>query len=170
MFEGDTVLAEFRTFLAEHRGEADARAFEALIAFIRETTGENLPFPYWYPLWKLKKPIPTAAYDLVAIYRDGAIAQLSAVLSDCGIVRADAFQLQITKNGLRLHTVTLPEKLEQQDAQGGYDFPWEVETFYYDSTKSWLLYVSHEGTITFAGEKFTEAAQRQLAEKYRYHG
>ena len=35
----------------------------------------------------------------------------------------------------------------------GYNFPWYVETFYYDPSRRWMIYVSHEGTITFTGNE-----------------
>ena len=45
----------------------------------------------------------------------------------------------------------------------GYDFPWYVETYYYDSSEKWMIYVSHEGTITFAGEEIVAIRVPQVS-------
>ena len=50
----------------------------------------------------------------------------------------------------------------------GYDFPWFVETYYYDNSKKWMIYVSHEGTITFAGEEIVLLAKKILSGEYLY--
>lgn len=38
----------------------------------------------------------------------------------------------------------------------GYELPYFSEQFIYDDTKSWMIYTSHEGTISFAGLWLTE--------------
>ena len=45
----------------------------------------------------------------------------------------------------------------------GYNFPWYVETFYYDPSRRWMIYVSHEGTITFTGNEITQAANNFIS-------
>ena len=37
----------------------------------------------------------------------------------------------------------------------------------FDNIKNWLMYVSHEGTITFAGEKLVKTAEEFIDEKYK---
>lgn len=48
----------------------------------------------------------------------------------------------------------------------GYNFPWYVETFYYDPSRRWMIYVSHEGTINFTGNEITQAANRIISSQY----
>ena len=41
-----------------------------------------------------------------------------------------------------------------------------MEAYYYDATKQWMIYVSHEGTITYAGEEMVKFAKEIIPEKY----
>lgn len=166
----EDILDQFRGFLKEHRSGEDARVFEALVRFIRVTVGEDAAYPYWYPLWELKKETPAAAYDLMRLYRKKRISRLQRVLEFCGIDRALAFQMQMTDGGMRLREVSMPALLLQQDEDGAYDFPWDVETFYFDQSRSWLIYVSHEGSITFGGSSLTQAASALLEPEFLFRG
>lgn len=160
-------LQAFRSFLAEHRDGEDLRVFEALLEFVEHTVGGH-PFPYWFPLYSLNTELPAAAYDLDSIYREGAIEQLQMVFSACNIKSAKAYQLQMNDEGLCLHTVSVSDLLDRRDRNGTYDFPWIVETYYFDGSRSWLAYVSHEGTISFAGEQLVSAAKKCLSDRFLY--
>lgn len=162
------VIQEFHSFLAEHRDSESARVFDALLNFIAHTVGDGHPFPYWFPLYSLNTKIPAAAYNLDSIYRKNGIEQLQQVFSKCGIQNALSYQLLMTDGGLCLHTVSIQELLIQQDQDGDYDFPWIVETYYFDNSKSWLAYVSHEGTISFAGEQIVSAAKQSLSDSFLF--
>lgn len=161
-------IMEFRSFLAEHRDSESARVFDALVHFVAHTVGDGHPFPYWFPLYSLNTEIPAAAYDLDRIYRKNGIEQLQLVFSKCGIQNALSYQLQMSDNGLCLHTVSIQELLMQQDQDGAFDFPWIVETYYFDDSRSWLAYVSHEGTISFAGEQIVSAAKQCLSDSFLF--
>lgn len=50
----------------------------------------------------------------------------------------------------------------------GYCFPWTDEMYYFDNSESWIIYVSHEGTITFAGEQLSEIAESIIPDIYKY--
>lgn len=160
-------IRNIRAFLTENRSQADAAVFEALLQFIHDTVGAPYRFPYWFPLYELNCGIPAAVFDLDSIYRNADIDQLRDTLALCGIDHASAFQFQLTDKGLHLHTVSLPQLLYQKDADGFFDFPWEVETYYFDSSKAWLIYVSHEDTISFAGSSIVQAAEAAIRKQYR---
>ena len=64
-------------------------------------------------------------------------------------------------------TLSLNKRLYEKDSDG-YVFPWNIESYYYDNTKMWLIYVSHEGTITFSGEKIVDIAKKYIDNKYQY--
>ena len=61
--------------------------------------------------------------------------------------------------------VDLKALLYEADADG-YNFPWYVESYYYDSSKRWMIYTSHDFTITFAGEKLVRTAKEIIDHKY----
>lgn len=62
-------------------------------------------------------------------------------------------------------TVSLKTLLYEAD-RNRYNFPWYVESYYFNNSKQWMIYTSHEFTITFAGEKIVSAAIRIIDSKY----
>ena len=125
----------------------------------------ELPVTYWYPLNKIKENVPVIAYDLDKIYTDNQIEQIEKVLKDCSINMVTMFQNQDYKT--MSETLSLNKRLYEKDSDG-YVFPWNIESYYYDNTKMWLIYVSHEGTITFSGEKIVDIAKKYIDNKYQY--
>ncbi len=145
----------------------DKKEFEKLPQIIKTLFTEYVADEclYWYPLNSLKKDIPVVAYNLDAIYKDGNIAQIAACLKSASISVCDVFQLQ--ENNSASRRVNLLELLYERDADG-YNFPWNVESYYFDGDSSeWIIYVSHEGTITFTGEKIVEITKITVNAKYR---
>lgn len=109
---------------------------------------------YWMPLVKLKKSIPVVSFNLEAIYRNNSISALERVFRECGISNADTFQMD---NREYFRNDSIADLLHEK-ADDGYNFPRYAETFYFDPSEEWLVYVSHEGTISFTGRKITEIA------------
>ncbi len=135
---------------------------EKLLAFLSEyASGNDL---YWYPLTVLKKDIPVVAYDIDAIYRSGEIALLQRVFEVCQIDVVMTFQT----DSMEYFEDDRISDLLFEKIGDGYDFPWTVETFYFDHTEKWLAYVSHEGTLSFTGEEIVRAAKEILPEQYYY--
>ena len=118
---------------------------------------------YWYPLQSIKDDIPVVAFDLDEIYEDDKINQIETVLSRLSIDSATAIQNQDFNTETK--TVSLKSLLYESDADG-YNFPWYVESYYYDDSKQWMIYTSHEFTITFAGEKMVRMANEIIDQKY----
>lgn len=118
---------------------------------------------YWYPLQSIKDDIPVVAFDLEEIYEDDKINQIETVLSRLSIDSATAIQNQDFNTETK--TVSLKALLYESDADG-YNFPWYVESYYYDDSKQWMIYTSHEFTITFAGEKMVRMANEIIDQKY----
>ena len=142
--------------------ETDRQVFEKIHSFITRYTG-NSDSLYWYPLANLQESIPVAAYDLDRLYADNRIPLLENLLSKCHIRYASAFQMQLS--AMTMHEVDLFTLLHEKD-DTGYSFPWNTETFYYDNSRKWLIYVSHEGTITFTGDEIVTAAKAVIAPDY----
>lgn len=133
-----------------------------LIDFINEySESSDL---YWVPMTRLKKEIPVVAYNLDAIYKNNDIALLEEVFKLCGISDVNTFQMDQLEYFERDNIFEL---LYEKD-KDGYNFPWYVETFYFDSAGEWMVYVSHEGTITFTGKKIVEVALENIDNTYQY--
>ena len=62
-------------------------------------------------------------------------------------------------------TVSLKKLLYESD-KDGYNVPQYVESYYYDNSKQWMIYTSHEFTITFTGEKIVRVANEMINPKY----
>ncbi len=144
----------------------DKKDFPTLPKIIKNLLDEYAKhdYLYWYPLNPLKKEIPVIAYHLDAIYKDNKIMQIESCLSKMSICECDSFQAQINMDEIK--RVNLIDLLYEKDADG-YDFPWCVETYYFDGDHSdWIIYVSHEGTITFTGQKIVETARSTIESVY----
>ena len=119
---------------------------------------------YWHPLQSIKPDVPVVVFDLWKIYDDNnAIKQLEKVLSNLSIDIVTAIQNQDFNTEPK--TVSLKALLYEAD-KDGYNFPWYGESYYYDNTKQWMIYTSHEFTITFAGEEIVRVANDIIDPKY----
>ncbi len=118
---------------------------------------------YWYPLETVADGISVAAFDLNKIYKDGKINQIEKVFSQLSIDAAIVIQNQDSKP--KPQKVSLRNLIYETDADG-YNFPWYVESYYYDNSKKWMIYVSHEFTITFAGEDIVRVAKEMIDPMY----
>lgn len=119
---------------------------------------------YWYPLQSIKSDIPVVAFDLWKMFDDeSGIKQIENVLSYLSIDKAFAIQNQDFND--KLKSVNLKVLLYESNADG-YNFPWYVESYYYDNSKQWMIYTSHDFTITFAGEEIVSGAKKIIDPKY----
>jgi hypothetical protein len=120
---------------------------------------------YWYPLCILKKDIPVAAYDLDKIYGENCIEQLEAALKSYGLRKLLCHQMQ--NGNTDTQSVDILGLLYRKDPDG-YVFPWIVEAYYFDASEEWMIYVSHEGTVTFTGDRLVGAAREHIRPEFLY--
>lgn len=112
---------------------------------------------YWYPLIRVKDDIPVLAF-----YFD---------------FFNDKKRINILKDIFYRHkvkTVTVIQELDEACIsddffsdffscdEDGYELSYFSEQFIYDDAKDWLIYTSHEGTITFAGLWLTEEIAQKV--------
>ncbi len=129
-----------------------------IIKNLLDEFAEHDDLPYWYPLNGLKKEIPVVCYDLDAIYRTDNISLLKNCLKKASISCCDVFVAQTPPSAVK--RINILDKLYEKDSNNGYNLPWCVEAFYYDGESSdWIIYVSHEGTITFTGQRIVDIAK-----------
>ena len=65
-------------------------------------------------------------------------------------------------SGDRIYLLT-EENVNYEVETSSFDIGW-IESAYCDFTKCWLIYISHEGTITFAGEELVTRIGNELTE------
>lgn len=133
-----------------------------IVDFIKENTKYDCL--YWYPLNVPVTDMPVIAYDIDKIYDKQDIDYLRQVMDKCSIVHAERFQMGSSEY---TEKVNLPKLLYEKD-EDGYNFPWCVEAFYFDQSRTWMIYVSHEGTITFTGCDIVDAARTIIPDEYLY--
>lgn len=119
---------------------------------------------YWYPLNKLKIDIPVIAFNIDKIYQDNYINFIETIMKECNILEVTSVQLE---QEIVLDNLNIFELLKESD-EDGYNFPWCIETYYFDDKKDWMIYVSHEGSITFSGKRMVEVAKKVIPQAYIY--
>ena len=124
------------------------------------TNSESL---YQYPLRELTCGFSAVAYDVNALYEDDRVDDLAAIIKYCNIRFVTMVQMDYETV---FHNEDIRKLLYARDEEG-FDFPGYVETYYFDQSKSWLIYVSHEETISFTGKDLAECARKILPGKYR---
>lgn len=117
---------------------------------------------YWYPLVPIGESLDTAAYNIIRIYQDHRLDLLEAVVRACNIGNAAVFQMDHKEY---FEDEDMIQLLYEQD-EDGYIFPWYAETFVFDQSKEWLIYLSHEHTVSFTGEKIAAAARQIIPSCY----
>ena len=153
--------------------------WENLSQFVEDSvSGAAIPGAYWFPLERLAVDIPVAAYDTSRIFSERPDL-LDAVMRECGIQTVTQVDLDAGPAGVfqgrnifeLLHKQYEYEVFDlrfwrSRRRETAYDFPNAREAYYFDESRSWLLYVSHEDSLTFAGEEFAAAARRIIPDKY----
>lgn len=103
---------------------------------------------YWYPLKKIKDDIHVIAFE-ADFFDDGVYLNLLRdILISHGVSRVTVVpeldHVYVIEN--------FKETILDIDEDGAYDLPHHSEQFIFDKSKDWMIYTSHEATITFAGE------------------
>ncbi|MGM9978227.1 MAG: hypothetical protein ACI33J_05470 [Clostridium sp.] len=150
---GDEINGRFVNFKYEFFRELMNKSFEKNIMEDfkddKETFASNVLWScYWYPLANIKKNISTY-FDKSENWDNSVrIKQLINIFKELCIqdviVVPELEPVYVTKDICKL----ISEKDTEDDT---YILPYLSECFFFDSTKKWMIYVSHESTITFAG-------------------
>ena len=101
-----------------------------------------------------------------------------AVLMGISCINAYAYDSDFGELTLELEENDLEDLAEREglgeesevyeEDESGYNFNWINEEYYYDTSEEWIVYVSHEGTITFCGDKLMSIAEQVIPGEYRY--
>ncbi|MCR5602621.1 MAG: immunity 53 family protein [Lachnospiraceae bacterium] len=126
---------------------------------------------YWYPFeTKYKPEKKTTVYNLDMLYKKDpqGIGSLKEVFSRAGIRQVKGFHpYDYAGQATWIDIPDIIEYLYEED-ESGYNFNWINEEYYYDTSEEWIVYVSHEGTITFCGDKLMSIAEQVIPGEYRY--
>ncbi len=106
---------------------------------------------YWEPLCKTQSKIQSVHFEDDVFKPDD-------VQKVIGIIKSIS--------GDRIFLLT-EEKINYEVETLSFDIDW-IESAYSDLTTRWLIYISHEGTITFAGEELTRRIESELTEIIKY--
>ena len=117
---------------------------------------------YWYPLVNVAKYLSVIAYDIVRIYQDNNVFLLENIVKSCNISKVIMFQMDHREY---FENESITQLLYEKDEEG-YIFQWYAETFIFDRSEEWLIYLSHENTITFTGEKIVTVAKQMIPQRY----
>ena len=80
------------------------------------------------------------------------------IIKWCHIEKVSLFQMDYREY---FENENITQLLYERD-KDGYIFQWYAETFIFDKSKEWLIYLSHENTISFTGEKIVTIAKQMI--------
>ncbi|WP_238859589.1 hypothetical protein [Clostridium sp. YIM B02569] len=116
---------------------------------------------YWFPLKDIKDNIPVIAFN--SDYWDDDYKMQSLLnLMKCHNIKK-VYTLQENSN-VYVYDDYLSEVglLEQDEDMLSYNFPYYSEQYTWDGSHDWLIYTSHEATVTFAGEWLVKAIKDEF--------
>ena len=124
---------------------------------------------YWYPLeTKYPPEYKTAVYDLDSIYRNKQIDRLKEVFETAGIGKVKGFHPFWNEGQPTWRDIPDIKTFLYERDEHGLCFNWISEEYYYDESEEWIVYVSHEATITFCGESLAVIADEIIPKEFKY--
>jgi len=122
---------------------------------------------YWYPIGENVPEVKTVAYYLDQIYKENLVDLIKDVFEKVGIGSAFGYHpYWFEKQKRWIDIPDLKIFLYEKDEEG-WKFPWICEEYYFDKSRSWIIYVSHEGTITFAGDTLAKTADEVIPTRFK---
>ncbi len=125
---------------------------------------------YWYPLERKYKPeLKPVVYNLDRIYKAGGkgIDLLKTVFQTAEINSVRGFHpFKYEGQATWMDIPDIKKFLYEKDGNA-YKFSWINEEYYFDVNEDWIVYVSHEGTITFCGERLVLIAEEVIPREYK---
>lgn len=106
---------------------------------------------YWEPLAKTENTVPLI-YFKHDLFKTKEVESIRAIVSSI--------------SGNRIYLLT-EEKLNYEVETSTLDFDW-MEAAYCDFKTNWLIYISHEGTITFSGQPLISEFEISLPQIMKY--
>ena len=102
---------------------------------------------YWEPLSKTKTQNPLVYFD-EDLFKSGQVQKIIDILKSI--------------SGDRILLLT-DENINYEVETSSFDIDW-IESAYCNFETDWLIYISHEGTITFSGQKLLPEIENKLSE------
>lgn len=121
--------------------------------------------PYWYPLCKVKENIPVIAFDSGFIAREENFKIIRDIFVKHNI--SQIIELKELYNARIIESFTDEEYFLEKDGDS-IKLPYMSECFWFDSNNDWILYASHECTITFGGDWLVNEVKSQINNYSKY--
>lgn len=102
---------------------------------------------YWEPLAETENKFPTIHFE-DELFKSTEVYQIVEILKSI--------------SGDRIFLLT-EENVDYEVETSSFDIDW-IESAYCDFKTTWLIYISHEGTITFSGNELTRRIENELTE------
>ncbi len=123
--------------------------------WLNTTYAEPTECSYWYPLKKVNDKIPVIDFDSEELCDEGILKGLLQIFTSHGI--HEMFVLPEFEEGYSTDDLARIFLVEDED---GYGFPYASEEFYCDDSLEWVIYCSHESTVTFGGQWLVEEVRK----------
>lgn len=102
---------------------------------------------YWYPLREIRAEIEVVAFEADVLEKEGILRCIRDIFAGHGITRVCV----IPEFENVYYSDSFLEDIMRKD-EDGYEFPYFSEEYTFDESHEWLIYKSHNSTVTFAGK------------------
>lgn len=134
-----------KTYPIELDAVADKKRRQYLWQKLNKTM--NDAYPYWYPLYNVQSDIPVISFDRNLFKQEELWEYIHQYFEIHQI--EFVFEIQELTNTRLIDCFTSTYFMDKDE--DSYDLLLMSECFWFDVSHLWLIYVSHEATITFAG-------------------
>lgn len=115
--------------------------------------------PYWYPLCSVKEDIEIIAFDSDFISNIEIMEKIRTIFLKHKV--NNVIRLPEFGDGESIEGFYTKEYFLQKD-DDTFDIPFVSECFWFDKDFEWIMYTSHEATITFYGQWLVNAIKKEL--------
>lgn len=141
-------LSEINSILFERRlNKEESKALESVLKETFDFGSWKDENYYWEPLFKTKNKLPT-------IYFEDDLFKYEKLQKIIDIVQSIS--------GERIYLLT-EENIHYEVETSSFNIDW-IESAYCNFDSSWMIYISHEGTITFAGAEIIAKVENEFTE------
>ena len=107
---------------------------------------------YWYPLASCKRD-DLIAFDSRYINNSEKIKYIKGILIDNGVEKL----FEYIEDGVAYEI----DSIASYEFWNSDDYFWNNEGFWFDDSMKWIIYISHEETITFGGDMFISKMKKE---------
>ncbi len=116
----------------------------------------NIERDHWIPLSEPSTQEEVVYFPQGYFFKDYGLENLKVVIAE--IAQGQIFQRNWEVSGEEFYSIESEEMVAFEN----------LEKYYFDESCNWIVYVSHENTITFGGESFIQLLVKKWSNWFKY--